>query len=66
MKDKRSSIIFGTARVKYCRDDDRIERIWNIACVIGEDNEQTIRKHLQKWEPGAMFLDVEFIPDEEL
>jgi hypothetical protein len=63
MKDKRRSTIPGIAIVTYRLNG--LEHTWSIGCLIGEDDEKSIRKHLAKHIPGAEFLKVDWDPKDE-
>lgn len=36
------------------------DKSWSIGCLIGVDNEESIKAHLRHWVPNAEFIRVEF------
>lgn len=38
------------------------KRRWTIGCYLPRDTPDTLRAHLARWMPGAIFLECEFRP----
>jgi len=54
----------GTAYITY-EQDGKIHE-WGVGCIIGEDTEEGMKRHLAHWYPRAKFISVRFVPDDPL
>ena len=53
---------FATGKITYVEGGMR--HTWSIGCMAHETQDD-LKKHLEKWRPGAIFVDAVIIPDNE-
>jgi len=46
----------GTIHYRWPKDPPDHVREWGIGVLVGVDDEQTLREHLNRWRPGAVWL----------
>jgi hypothetical protein len=53
------SAVDGQAQIRF--REGEVEREWGIGCDAVADTDDTLRAHLARWRPGAVFLGAKIV-----